>query len=124
MFLFNHTAKLSFDPNSDSPYFPGYGQESLASISSDGRDLVINTVPYTSGMAIGLDVNSKADGAFSLEVSYENNIPSDIEVMIKDNYARDTVNVSNGPYKFNIIKSDTTTYGANRFKVILKAKAH
>lgn len=124
MFFFNHTAKLSFDPNEDSPYFVGYGPESLASISSDGRDLVINTLPYSPGVSVGLDVNSRADGAFSLQISYENKIPSNIEVMVKDNYLRDSVNISNGPYKFNVVKSDTTTYGASRFRIVFKSKAH
>src|ERR1700740_1621464 len=30
MFIFNHTAGLNYDPNEDSPYFSGYGQESLS----------------------------------------------------------------------------------------------
>src|SRR5581483_3745394 len=54
MILFKPTAKTAFDPMEDGQYFSGFGQVSLASISSDGTDLAINTLPYTPGMAIGL----------------------------------------------------------------------
>jgi trimeric autotransporter adhesin len=122
MFFFNHAAKLAYDPNNDSPYFAGFGQESLSSISSDGRDLVINTIPYSSGIAVSLVVGAKADGAFSLQVSYANNIPANIQILIQDNYTKATVDITSAPYKFNVVKADTTTYGSNRFKVIFKSK--
>jgi len=121
MFIFSHTASSSFDLNEDSPYFPGYGQESLSSISADGRDLVINTLPYTPGAPIRLNVNAKSDGAFSLQISFENKIPANVDVTIKDNYLKSSTNISSAPYQFNVVKSDTSTYGANRFTLILKA---
>jgi len=121
MFIFTHSASSSFDLNEDSPYFPGYGQESLSSISADGRDLVINTLPYTPGAPIHLNVNAKSDGAFSLQISFENKIPANVDVTIKDNYLKSSTNISSAPYQFNVVKSDTSTYGANRFTLILKA---
>jgi hypothetical protein len=121
MFIFTHSASSSFDLNEDSPYFPGYGQESLSSISADGRDLVINTLPYTPGAPIRLNVNAKSDGAFSLQISFENKIPANVDVTIKDNYLKSSTNISSAPYQFNVVKSDTSTYGANRFTLILKA---
>ncbi|MGZ3823213.1 MAG: hypothetical protein ACXVB6_21645 [Mucilaginibacter sp.] len=120
MFIFSHTASAGFDPNEDSPYFEGYGQESLASISADGRDLVINTLPYSPGSPIRLAISSSVNATFSLQVSFENKIPANIDVKIKDNYLKNTVNISNAPYQFNVVKSDTSTYGANRFELILK----
>ena len=122
MFVFNHAAGLSYDPNYDSLYFPGYGEESLASISADGRDLVIHSLPYSPGMSVSLDVNANADGAFSLLISYQTNIPTDIAIMIVDNHLNNSADLSKGPYKFNIVKSDTSTYGSNRFKLVFKAK--
>jgi len=124
MFVFNHTASLSYDPNYDSPYFSGYGQESLASISADGRDLVIHSLHYSPRMSVGLDVNTIADGAFSLLISYQNKIPTDIEIMIVDNHLNNSADLSTGPYKFNIVRSDTSTYGSNRFKLVFKARGH
>ena len=121
MFIFTHSASSSFDLNEDSPYFPGYGQESLSSISADGRDLVINTLPYTPGAPIRLNVNAKSDGAFSLQISFENKIPANVDVTIKDSYLKSSTNISSAPYQFNVVKSDTSTYGANRFTLILKA---
>jgi hypothetical protein len=121
MFIFSNSASSSYDPNEDSPYFPGYGQESLSSISADGRDLVINTLPYKPGSAIHLNVNAKSDGAFSLQVSFKNKIPANVDVTIKDNYLKSSHNISGAPYHFSIAKSDTGTYGANRFELSLKA---
>lgn len=124
MFIFKHAAALTFDPNEDSPYFTGFGQESLSSISADGQNLVINTLPYSPGTPIRLNVNAKSDGALSLQISFENKIPANVDVTIKDNYLKSSTNISSAPYKFNVVKSDTSTYGANRFALILKAKAH
>jgi hypothetical protein len=121
MFIFSHTAVSGYDPNEDSPYFPGYGQESLSSISADGRDLVINTLPYSPGAPIHLNVDTKSDGAFSLQVSFKNKIPDNVDVTIKDNYLKNKVNISSAPYQFSVVKSDTSTYGANRFELSLKA---
>jgi len=121
MFIFKHTATSAFDQNEDSPYFSGFGQESLSSIAADGQDLVINTLPYTPGAPIRLNVNAKSDGALSLQISFENKIPANVDVMIKDNYLKSSTNISGAPYQFNIVKSDTSTYGANRFALILKA---
>lgn len=124
MFIFDHTASLLFDINDDAPYMSGYGPESLASMSSDGRDLIINTLPYKQGLSIGLDVGAKADGAFALQVSYLKNIPADIQVIVRDNYLKDSLDVRTGPYQFNIVKSDAATYGTSRFSLVFRNKAH
>ena len=124
MFIFSNASSANFNQSEDSPYFAGYGQESLSSISADGRNLVINTLPYSPGTPVRLNVNANADGAFSLQVSFENKIPATVDVTIKDNYLKNITSISTTPYKFNVVKSDTSTYGANRFELILKAKTH
>jgi hypothetical protein len=70
MVIFNKTSKLGYSAAEDALYLQGYGQESLASISNDGRDLVFNNLPYTPGMSIGLDVKAQSDGPLSLRMSY------------------------------------------------------
>jgi hypothetical protein len=120
MFLFQKTASSAYDPNEDAAYFAGFGRESLASISSDGRDLAINRLPYTRGMAISLDVNASSDGTFSFQISYKNKIPASFQIWIKDAYMKDSTNVNTGNYSFNVIKADTNSFGNKRFKLVLK----
>ena len=120
MFLFKHTAPLNYDGNNDADYFSGYGAVSLSSITPDGKDLSIYNLPYTSGMAIGLNVHTQADGTYYLKVSYKSKIPSNIQVWIKDTYLKDSVNVSTGSYKFAVVKADASTFGSKRFKLVIK----
>jgi hypothetical protein len=104
----------------DAVYFAGNGQVSLASVSKDGEDLSINGLPYTPCMSIGLDIHAKTSGSYLLKISYEKEIPADIEIWIKDTYLRDSVNVRTGNYSFNIDKADTNSFGGERFRLILK----
>src|SRR5579872_5406937 len=70
MLSFDHLATRRYSSSNDAPYFAGFGQVSLASVSSDGVDLAINSLPYAPGMSVGLDVHAKTDGAYQLEISY------------------------------------------------------
>jgi hypothetical protein len=120
MFVFNHTSKLTYDANIDAAYFAGFGEVSLASISADGQGLAVYNLPYKSGMAIGLDVEAKADGPLYFKISYEKKIPENIQIWVKDTYLKDSVNVCNGNYNFNVTKADTNSFGTKRFKLIIK----
>ena len=120
MFVFKHSSRLNYFDSEDAMYFPGFGQVSLASSSSDGKNLSVNGLPYTSGMSIGLDVNVKTSGMYLLKISYDRGIPADVEIWIKDTYLRDSVNACTGNYNFNIDKADTNSFGGKRFKLILK----
>jgi hypothetical protein len=122
MFLFNHTASLNYDANVDAAYFPGYGAESLASISKDGTDIMSYSLPYTSGMTVGLDVNAKADGALSLQLSYQRSIPANIKIWIKDTYLKDSVNVLTANYNFKVTMADANSFGKKRFQLIIRGQ--
>jgi hypothetical protein len=98
----------------------GFGDLSLASMSNDGKKLSINGLPYTQGMSIGLDVEAKDDGAYSLQVSYENKMPANIQIWVKDTYLKDSVNVCKANYNFTVSKADTNSFGSKRFKLIIK----
>jgi len=119
MFVFDHKSSLKYVFDQDSPYFQGFGQISLASISSDGRDLVMNGLPYTPGMSISLDVNVKTDGSYFLGISYEKKIPADLQIWVKDAYLKDSVDVRLRNYSFSVSKADTNSYGNKRFKIVL-----
>jgi hypothetical protein len=118
--VFDHLATLNYSDSNDAPYFIGFGLVSLTSVSKDGRDLAIYRLPYSSGMSIGLNVNTKADGAYQLSISYEKNIPANIQVWIKDTYLKDSLNVCTKNYHFNVTKADTNSFGSKRFKLILR----
>jgi len=122
--MFDHTAPRTYDVSYDSPYMQGFGQESLSSLSSDGRELVMNTMPYKAGVPVALDVNVKSDGAFALQVSYLKSVPADIQVIVRDSYLKDSLDIRANTYKFKIVKSDAATYGASRFSVVFRNKTH
>lgn len=119
MFVFKKASKSGYDENEDGDYFPGHGLESLASVVG-GKDLAVNILPYKQGMAIALDIHTKADGKFLLSVSYENKIPKDIQLWIKDAYLKDSVNVCTGNYIFSVSKADTASFGSKRFKLVVR----
>ena len=102
MITFNHTASLNYSNMTDAPYLSGFGQVSLASVSRDNVDLAIYNLPYTSGMSIALDVKGKTDGAYFLQMSYQKNIPSGVQILLKDNYLKDSVDVRSKNYHFNM----------------------
>ena len=120
MLSFNHKVSRNYSANNDAPYFQGFGQVSLASISGNGVDLAINELPYTPGMSIGLDVHAKTDGAYFLAVSYQNKMPANIQIWLKDTYLKDSVNVGAKSYTFKVAKADTNSFGKNRFRIIFK----
>jgi hypothetical protein len=121
LFIFSHRYRLGSFSGEDAVYFAGNGQVSLASISKDGQNLCINGLPYTPWMAVGLDIHAKTSGSYLLKISYEKEIPADIEIWVKDTYLRDSLNVRTGNYRFNIDKADTNSFGAERLSLILKA---
>ena len=120
MLLFNHSSRLGYFNNEDAPYLAGFGQVSLASISSDGVDLAVNALPYKPGTSIGLDVCTKTDGTYFLKLSYQSKIPANICMWIKDNYMKDSVDLRKSDYTFNVIKGDTNSFGHRRFVLILR----
>ena len=120
MFLFRKAASLAFDPNMDGQYLPGYGQESLASIAPDGTNMAIYSLPYKPNMSVKLNVSTKSDGQYLLKMSYGRTLPSTLQVWIRDTYAKDSLNVRAGNYKFTVIKADTASYGSHRFQMVLK----
>ncbi len=120
MILFKQQASANYDPMEDGLAFWGNGQVNLASTSVDGRDLAINTLPYIPGMTIGLDMRTKADGAFTLQLDYQKNLPSTSHIWLKDAYLKDSVDVRTKSYQFNVIKADSNSFGSSRFKLVIK----
>jgi trimeric autotransporter adhesin len=120
LLVFDHTSSPNYNPMEDARYLAGMGQVSLASVSADGIDLSINSSKYIYGMSIPLDVHTRVTSAVYLEISREHNIPAVMQIWVKDNYLKDSVNLCTQVYHFVADKTDTSTFGNKRFKVFFK----
>jgi hypothetical protein len=120
MVIFDHTASTMYINTQDAVYFPGYGIANIASLTSDGIPCAIQKLPYIQENPIGLSVKIKNDGIYILNLSYLNLVPPTIHVWLKDKYMQDSLDMRVGNYAFQVIKSDTNTYGTARFKVVLR----
>ena len=118
--VFNHSASASYNLSEDAPYFGGFGQVNLATMSDDGRPLAINTLPFKAGMTIELNVNVKNDGLLTFRLTGRSNIPSGMVAWLKDKAVRDSVNILSTSYTFNAQKSNTSSILRNRFELVLK----
>ncbi|HEY4324341.1 MAG TPA: hypothetical protein VGN20_10150 [Mucilaginibacter sp.] len=119
-FIFKQSFSSAYVFDEDALYLGG-GQASLSSISSDGRNLSINGLPYTKGMSIGLNVNTAApEGTFYLQNSYTKNMPANIHVWLNDVYLKDSVEILKVNYNFTMTQTDANSSGSNRFKLIIR----
>lgn len=116
---FRHTASNNYSNSQDAPYFRGFSEETLSSLTRDGVSCVIQILPFCPGNAIPLKVTAEKDGVFLLKTSYTKNIPANMGIWLKDAYKKDSLNIRLGNYQFAVIKSDTNTYGAHRFSVVV-----
>jgi len=121
---FSSTATPNYNPIEDSEYLPGNGPpESLASFSADNVKLAINNLPLPKQTAqvIKLHVGGTATGLYTLKRTAIEAIPKIYEVWLMDKYKKDSLDIrNNSTYKFNIKLTDTTSYGNNRFQVIIR----
>jgi trimeric autotransporter adhesin len=118
---FNPAAKTIYVSGEDAPTLQGFGAVSLSSLSSNNIPLAINTLPLTkAGLKIALKVNAQASGIYSLNMIAIKNIPSVYRIWLKDNYQKDSLDYRANPtYSFNINTADTTSFGSNRFKLVI-----
>ena len=117
---FDHDAGIDYSNSRDAVYFQGFGVASLSSVSDDGVPCAIQTLPYLSGNPIRLKVGVKKDGIYLLKISYANNIPQDKNIWLKDAYKQDSLNLRLWNYRFNVFKTDTNTFGARRFTIVIR----
>ncbi len=117
--FFKHAANTKFDPSQDAQYLPGFGRGSLASFSSDSVLCAIQTLPYAPGATIRLNAGFKNSGAYILRTSFVKSLPG-VQVWLHDTTKKDSVNLRTGNYAFNVNITDTSSYGGNRFKLILR----
>ena len=122
---FSASSTTKYDPNVDSGFFPGWGSdESIAAISSDSIKTSVKWVPFPKKehpLVIRLYVTVKASGLYKLERTDFKAIPAIYRVWLMDNYKKDSLDIkSNSSYAFNIDLADTSSYGTNRFSVVVR----
>jgi hypothetical protein len=120
---FDNSAKKGFVINEDSQYLPGSGEVSLSSMSSDSVALAINTIPFPKQkqVIVKLNVNPIADGTYDLNMTGINNVPQLFEIWLRDANNKDSLDIRHNPtYKFNVTRSDTNSFGSNRFSLVIR----
>jgi hypothetical protein len=119
---FSNSAKNSFVVNEDSQYIPGTGKVNLCSKSTDNVDLAINNIPFPKqSQTIKLNVNVTADGTYKLNKTEIKAIPNLYEIWLMDAYKKDSLDIKhNSTYIFQVAKSDTNSYGSNRFSLVIR----
>ncbi len=99
-------------------------QESLSALSADSVKLAIHTVPLpvgTTPLSVPLFISATSSGLYKLNLADIANLPAKYQVWLMDRYKKDSLDIrSYLNYGFNIDLSDTTSYGSNRFAVVIR----
>jgi hypothetical protein len=123
MIRFKKTAHNNYNRSEDAIYFQGMGEVSLASFSSDNMEMAINEMPLPnlSPSSIGLMVLAKTDGIYKLQMVNISEIPLLYDIWLMDAYKQDSLDMRyNSTYLFNVYKNDTTSFGNNRFRLVIR----
>ena len=117
-FIFKHSATTAYSASGDARYFPGMGIGSLSSFTGDGIECAIQTLPYSPRVAIRLNTGFRSSGIYMLKLSFLQSSAA-IHIWLHDAMKRDSMDLRVGNYAFNVNTADTSSFGANRFKVVL-----
>jgi trimeric autotransporter adhesin len=119
---FNSTWSDKYTPTEDAIDLDGTAPKVyLSSYSQDGTRLCINQLgDYSKGKTVKLYASATTSGTYTLSLADIKNIDTLYNVYLRDNKLNDSVNLrKTNSYNFNIITSDTTTFGANRFDLVI-----
>jgi hypothetical protein len=120
---FNSQASGNYDSSSDALYKQGYGSVSLSGISQDNVKVAIHSMslPKQQQEVLALYANASASGNFTLTLKDINAMPRLYDIWLMDNYTKDSVDMRQNPvYDLAINKSDTSSFGNNRFKLVIR----
>jgi sugar lactone lactonase YvrE len=119
---FNPAANSNFVNGEDAPYQKGNGVLSLASISTNNTPLAINQLPLLKQtQVIPLKIAVNSNGIYQLNINDIKGLPEIYDVWLKDAYKKDSLDVKhNTTYAFNVLLSDTSSYGNKRFSLVIR----
>jgi len=119
---FKSNVSTAYVPNLDAAYKTGFGVVSLSSLSSDQIPLAINVQPLPDNSeTIKLTINTAADGNYSLNMKNLVGIPQLFDIWLMDAFKKDSLDMRhNTSYHFNVLKSDSNTFGSKRFSLVIR----
>ncbi|MGZ3777988.1 MAG: T9SS type A sorting domain-containing protein, partial [Mucilaginibacter sp.] len=81
-----------------------------------------NAMPFpTESSATALVINTTASGTFTLNLKDVNQVPALYDIWLVDQHTKTSTNLrKNSTYTFTVDKTDTTTYGAKRFALLIQ----
>ncbi|WP_461451100.1 LamG-like jellyroll fold domain-containing protein [Mucilaginibacter sp.] len=95
----------------------------LSSYSSDHQRLSINQLgDYSKGKVVKLYVSAASYGNYSLSLADIKNIDTLYNVYLRDHYLKDSVNLLQTKSYPLSVTTDTASYGANRFDLVIELK--
>lgn len=95
----------------------------MSSLSADGiRSAVKHFPDYRKGLKIKLYADGKANGMYTLRMEGIRNIDTNnYKITLLDHFKKDSTDIGRyKSYAFNVLKSDTNTFGANRFELSIQ----
>jgi hypothetical protein len=97
---------------------------SMASLSADGVNTAVNLMPdYHNGSRIKLNVNASTTDLYHVKIEGIRNIDTLYNIYLIDKFKKDSLDIRRyGDYAFNLVKTDTTTFGANRFELSIQRR--
>jgi hypothetical protein len=111
--------------NNDALYLaPLTNTVGMASLSSDGQKAAVNIMPdYHQGSRVKLHVYAAATGMYQLKLEGVRNIDEFYDIYLLDHFKKDSLDIRRyGVYNFNVIATDTATFGGNRFELVIRRK--
>ena len=117
---------LSFVNNLDAIYKQGNGAVNLASVTTDKINIAIKSVPLPKlqSESLALNVNASTTGIYKLTLRDIVAIPRLYDVWLMDSYKKDSLDMrQNITYQFYIDKTDSSTFGNNRFNLVIRQNA-
>ena len=116
-------ASLNFLNKVDAVYKQGNGAVALAGYTNDNIDVAIKSAPLPGLQAesFALDVNANTTGIYKLTLKDIVAIPRLFDVWLMDKYKKDSLDMrQNITYQFYLNKTDTASFGHNRFTLVLR----
>jgi trimeric autotransporter adhesin len=123
---FDKTWSDKFSPKEDAVDLDGTAPKVfLSSYSADGARLCINQLgDYSKGKTVKLYASATTSGAFTISLADIQNIDPLYNVYLRDHKLNDSVDLRTAnSYNFNIAIGDTTTYGGDRFDLVIEQRA-
>lgn len=122
--VFNSSASTRYSDSEDALYIRSKSApEGLSSFSDDSVKLAINSLPLPgiTQRVIRLSVDATYTGTYTLQKTQLDDIPKLYAIWLRDNLKKDSLDIrNNSTYIFDVNTNDTTTYGDNRFQLVIR----